>query len=272
MMNKQELRTLQEEWHAALDDVGFDVKQVRLYPFPGEKSEAGNHAYYFTPGQRLHDDANFPDKAGGQTEDANKHRDRHRIAAWVDAPAPILGARLRHELEHASQVEGFGNRILDLNDLVLGVLWMKLEGLRGNGQLYNAIPLEVDANAAAARFAFARYGDDVAREMADPENAAGFKDGVLFRSLTPPAPIATLPKRMLAFLFQFADLCALYAARRERPFVELLDEAWAGMAQGWQVLDALEIEASGPAATGGSRPGALPAPSRPSFSRKPTPN
>ncbi len=184
---------------------------------------------------------NFPDEFGGQIEDANKHLNRHRIAAWLDTATPVLGARLRHELEHARQVEALGNRIFDLNDLVLNVLWVKLEGLPGGGQLYNSIPIEVDANAAAARFAFARYGDEVTREMADPNNDSGFKNGVLFRSLTPAAPIQTLPHRMLAFLFQFADLCDLYAERRERSFVELLDKAWPGIAGAWEALGAIDV-------------------------------
>ena len=43
-----------------LDDAGFAVEQVRLYPFPGgEQSEAGNRAYYFTPGSEIHDDPNL---------------------------------------------------------------------------------------------------------------------------------------------------------------------------------------------------------------------
>jgi hypothetical protein len=234
------LKTLQEEWEAALADAGFDVKQVRLYPFAGEQSGDGNRAFYFTPGQELHYDVNFPDEKGGQIEDANKYRDRHRIAVWVDSPKEILGARLRHELEHARQVDA-RRRILDLNDLVLGVVWMKLAELKGSGQLYNAIPLEVDANAAAARFAWARYGEKLCRQLADPENAAGLKDGVLFRSLTPPAPLETLPLRMLAFLFQYADLCELFAKRRERPFEDLLDEAWPGMAEGWAAMRAVAI-------------------------------
>lgn len=77
-MNNDQLETLRAEWQAALADSGFEVKQVRLYPFPGHQSKNGNHAYYFTPGQRLYYDADFPDDAGGQLEDANKHRDRHR--------------------------------------------------------------------------------------------------------------------------------------------------------------------------------------------------
>ena len=37
---------------------------------------------------------------------------------------------------------------------------------------------------------------------------------------------------MLAFLFQFADLCELLAERLQRPFAEMLDEAWAGFGLG----------------------------------------
>ena len=48
-MQKEQLATVQAEWQAALDDVGFEVRRARLYPFPGEESEAGNRAYYFTP-------------------------------------------------------------------------------------------------------------------------------------------------------------------------------------------------------------------------------
>jgi hypothetical protein len=244
-VNVETLKTLEDEWQAALADAGFDVKHVRLYPFEGEQSGDGNRAYYFTPGQDVHHDVNFPDDKGGQIDDANKYRDRHRIAVWLDSPKEVLGARLRHELEHARQLDAHP-RIFDLNDVVLGVLWMKLEGLKGSGQLYNAIPLEVDANAAAARFASGRYGEDACRELADPENAVGLMDGVLFRSLTPPAPLETLPARMLAFLFQFADLCELYAGRRARPFAELLEKAWPGMGDAWTAMGAVEIAGAAP--------------------------
>ncbi len=240
-VNDEQLKSLRDEWPAALADAGFDVKQVRLYPFEGEQSDDGNRAYYFTPGQDVHYDVNFPDEKGGQIEDANKHRDRHRLAVWVDSSTPVLGARLRHELEHARQVEAHGNHLFDINDLVLAVLWVKLEGLKGSGQLYNAIPLEVDANAAAARFAWQRYGEDVVRDLADPASVAGVRDGVLFRSLTPPGPLESLPLRMLAFLYQFADLCQLFAERRRRPFDDLLEEAWPGMARAWAALVAVEL-------------------------------
>jgi hypothetical protein len=121
--------------------------------------------------------------------------------------------------------------------------WLrKLEGFKGSGQMYNAIPLEVDANAASARFAAARYGEEVARDLADPSSEAGIKEGVLFRSLTPPAPIEGLPIRTLAFLFQLSDLCELCAQRAAKPFTELLENAWPGMGAAWEALNDLEIE------------------------------
>jgi hypothetical protein len=211
-MEEEALKVLQEEWHSALDDAGLEVAQVRLYPFPGEASEDGSQAYHFAPGQELHYDPKFPDEAGCAIEDANKHRDKHRVAVWRDAPTPVLGAKLRHELEHAVQVEAHTNRIYDLNDLVLAVLGVKLADLTGGGQLYNAIPMEVDANAASARFAWNRYGEEMTRELADPASDLG-KHGVLFRSMTPAAPVETLPARTLSFLFQFHDLCALLAEK-----------------------------------------------------------
>jgi hypothetical protein len=240
-VDAEALKTMRAEWLAALEDAGFEVEQVRLYPFPGEESANGARAYYFTPGQEIFYDSEFPDEQGGQIEDANRHRDRHRIAVWTDGRTEVLGAKLRHELEHARAVEIFGNQIFDLNRLVLEVLSVKLEGLKGGNLFYHANPLEVDANAAAARFAWGRYGDETARGLADPETEEGFKQGALFRSLTPPGPVETLPGRMLAFLFQFHDLCELLAQSRGEAFTDLLDEAWPGLANSWTELRAIKI-------------------------------
>src|SRR5205823_4527127 len=77
-----------------------------LHSFPTRRSsdlETGVHAYHFAPGQRIFQCSEFPDHLGGQIEDANRHVDRHRIAVWVDAETPVLGAKLRHELEHRSE-------------------------------------------------------------------------------------------------------------------------------------------------------------------------
>jgi hypothetical protein len=240
-VNKAQHETLKAEWLAALDDAAFAVEQVRLYPFLGEPA-AGNHAFYITPGQKVRFDPNFPDNVGGQIEDANEHLDHHRIAVWYDAPRrAVLGAQLRHELEHARQQAAHGNKIFDLNDLILSVLGVKLEGLKGGGQLYNANPIEVDANAASARFAWSRYGERKARALANPNTELGLKYGVLFRSLTASTPLETLPKRMLVFLFQFNDLCVAFAQKVGRPFEEMLAEAWPAMPEAWGKLQEIEI-------------------------------
>jgi hypothetical protein len=61
-----------------------------------------------------------------------------------------------------------------------------------------------------------RYGEKKGHALANPTTELGLKYSVLFRSLTPAAPLESLPKRMLAFLFQFNDLCAAFAQKVER--------------------------------------------------------
>ena len=46
---------------------------------------------------------------------------------------------------------------------------------------------------------------------------------------------------MLAFLFQFADLCELFAQQQKKTFQALLEDAWPGMAAAWEALGAVEI-------------------------------
>ncbi len=233
---RERVGEIQPEWEAALADAGFDVGRVRLYPFSGRASETGFCAFYFVPGQEIYDSPEFPDKLGGQIENANRHLDLHRIAAWVETDLPVLGARLRHELEHARQYDEFGEHLYALNDLITHVMTRKVGGLRGGGRLYNFNPIEVDANAAAARFAWERYGEEEARRrLEDGEE----EDSALFRSLTPPADIATLPKRLLCFLAQFPDLCEMESTACGRPFEELLARAWPGIDDTWRALNAV---------------------------------
>lgn len=238
MIDPEQVNALTPEWEAALADAGFAANQVRLYPFPGEMSGNGNRAYYFSPGLRIFNDADFPDDLGAQLADANRRLDRHRIAVWMDSPTPVLGAKLRHELEHARQWDAHGKPLFNLNDLTLAALAERVGGLPGGGLLYNLNPMETDANAASARFAWERYGEEECRPLCEP--SADY--GALFRSLTPPPPLEALPKRMLLFLQQFADACERYAERAERPFTELLDEAWPGATATWETLDELTVE------------------------------
>jgi len=111
----------------------------------------------------------------------------------------------------------------------------KVGGLAGRARLYNLNPVELDANAAAARFAWRRYGDDEARARLASE------DGALFRSLTGPAPIETLPRRLLCFLGQFPDLCELVSKAQGVSFVDLVEAAWPGLGNAWNSLGAVEV-------------------------------
>jgi hypothetical protein len=237
------VETLTTEWEAALADANFTADQVRLYPFPGEKSGNENRAYYFTPGQQIFFDPDFPDDLGAQLQDANERINQHRIAVWVDAPTPVLGAKLRHELEHARQWEAHGKPLFNLNDLAMVALAERVGNLPGGGMLYNLNPIETDANAASARFAWDRYGEDECRALCEP--SADY--GALFRSHLPPPSVETLPKRILNFLQQFPDACERIAECDGRPFTELLDEAWEGAGAAWEAMDAVNLDAPLPA-------------------------
>lgn len=75
----------------------------------------------------------------------------------------------------------------------------------------------------------------VRRSLLRARLGTGSGDGInpVRQAVTTALAHPALPKRMLAFLFQFADLCEVYAARSGRPFADQLDEAWPGMAQAW---------------------------------------
>lgn len=251
MVTPKLIAAVRPEWEAARADAGFAEVDMRLYPFAGVQSTDGSHAYYFVPGQDLVQSEKFPDELGRQLQDANEHRDSHRIAIWVEAPTVALGAKLRHELEHARQFDAHGKPLFNLNDVVLATLSERVGSLPGGGVLYNLNPMEIDANAASARFAWSRFGEEVCRE-----HCAERSDyGALFRSLTPPAPLETLPLRMLTFLFEFADLAELVAVRNDRAFADILDEQWPGAAATWESLQGLELDAPQPAGADGGAQG-----------------
>src|SRR5438045_9327773 len=98
-----EIEQIDSEWSAALDDAGLPRDRVRLYIQNDASSTDEAGAVWFRPGDVLVRDSLFPDV--GQVTDANHpdHRDLHRVAVWRDVDIAVLGARLRHELEHDSQ-------------------------------------------------------------------------------------------------------------------------------------------------------------------------
>lgn len=70
-----------------------------------------------------------------------------------------FAALLRHELEHARQFDAVGAGVFDLQDFLENdVLSEVAGGLDGcGGGLINAVPTEIDSNAAASVFISARF-------------------------------------------------------------------------------------------------------------------
>jgi hypothetical protein len=106
--------------------------------------------------------------------------------------------------------------------------------LLGGGVLYNLNPLEIDANAASARFIWGRFDEPSIHEaMTDPGNQS------LFRSHTGPAPIETLPLRIVHFLKLFEAEAEAVAERvAGKPFREVLAERWSELALAWDDVTA----------------------------------
>ena len=121
-----------------------------------------------------------------------------------------------------------------------GVICERVGGLAGGGFLYQVIPVEMDANAAAAKFVRAGFGEARIDELLQ----AGDTDASAFRSLVGPPAIETLPERMIQFLATVHDLCQRYADRTNHSFPTLLDVHWRGAGAIWRRLvedDALKL-------------------------------
>jgi len=74
------LDELLPEWQAAVEEAHFDERALRLYPFPGNRSESGYVAFYFTPGQ-----STFRAPSSLTRWAA---RSRTRTAIWIDTGSP----------------------------------------------------------------------------------------------------------------------------------------------------------------------------------------
>ncbi|HET8895294.1 MAG TPA: hypothetical protein VFM96_14475 [Gaiellaceae bacterium] len=136
-----------------------------------------------------------------------------------------VAALIRHELEHARQRDAHGQRLMELYNIAENVISERVGGLPGGGFLYQVIPVEMDANAAASSF----IREHFSQERIDELLHAGDKDGSAFRSLVGPGPIEELPERMMHFFATIPDLCDRCAERNNLTFQELLDiHGWRG--------------------------------------------
>lgn len=194
-------------WKAALADAGIAESSTRLVKFPaGSDLGQGRQAIYQAPGSSI-----WPEATQRFLEVLNEDPDLHRIGLADDA-SPLLGAALiRHELEHARQFEHHGSGVFKLQDLIGGACWDKTgRSPVGGGFLVNVIPPELDANAAAARFAWSRDADGVAAYLSGPDPG----HQVLFRYQQGPEPVETLVVRTIAFALTLGDQCETTARTR----------------------------------------------------------
>jgi hypothetical protein len=157
----------------------------------------------------------------------------HRFGLWQDHPAPVLAGLLRHGLEHARQWHAHGNGLFAVHEAMKPAYWDKTDGLSFGGILINLAPIELDAYAGAARFAWARHGKAVAGLL---EHGAGQHEP-LFRYRGGPEPLDTLPARTIRFGHLFAERYERQAAAAGQTFAAVLEQRWPGAAAFWTELD-----------------------------------
>ncbi len=184
-------------WLAALADTGIDAEDALLLTIPGEQSKNGYSGKTWSRGSLI-DELEDCEALGERLAAANSDEGRavRRVALWIDQSSEGAAAILRHELEHAVQLDLDGQALQDLHDRALDVLIRLAGGLAGSGSLYNVIPMEADANAAAATFVRSRFG----HERIDSLLQVGDKHAALFRLREGPKPVDSLRVRMERFV------------------------------------------------------------------------
>ena len=207
----------QLEWEAAVLDADFSLDDVKLFRPSTEVAADGETVEaYVPPGFKIVSGGPFGDGDQELLQEANPYTKRHRIFVWA-APEPLLTvARMRHELEHAKQSDCHGTAIQDLQGLLFMALAAKVVGIPGTSDLYDLLPSELDAHAAASRFVRDRHADEVVAVW--PTECPA-----ILRSHTGPEPVETLPVRTVAYAAQFASVCEDWSLREHhRPFIECL--------------------------------------------------
>jgi hypothetical protein len=188
--------TLEGGWTAALRDADLTADDVLLYPHDAAPPNDGPTAIHVPPGVLIFgkDAAPLPAE---QRQHAADNYGHHQILLHIDDDPDVLTAKLRHELEHVRQWQeardGKGlfqvyQAIGCAMDMVIGRDPAKR---RGSGVIYNIVPMEIGANAAASRFI---------RPLVDAQRLAVVEAGEsanLFRRQPEPEPPEGEGLRML---------------------------------------------------------------------------
>lgn len=183
---------LRSIWVAACQDAGFDAESVTcpilLYPFPGLFSPDNCRAKSWptlvdVEPQEIPSGCEIP-----------KNLSVHRVAVWTGGTTEGTAGLLRHELEHIRQIvhhRQHGGGEYELFDLHVDAR----NSVASCGGKYQTIPMESDANAAAAIFVRRLYGDERIDYLTDSEDI----DSFVFSPREGPQSMDGLPQRMKTF-------------------------------------------------------------------------
>lgn len=184
---------LVEAWRASVADAGTTLGDVALIWRQGRPRPTGQAAASWRADSDIdaefHDDYEFTPAL--EWANSDQMRGLPRVMVWVGRSPEGLAGLLRHELEHTVQIAAH----VELDHLH----HRAFDAVRkrgGTGKSYNAIPMEVDANRAAARFLRRRYGTDRLRQLLD----AADEYAACFRPTADPEGLNTLPDRMRRFI------------------------------------------------------------------------
>lgn len=180
-------------WKAALEDAGIDPGDAVLLWRPGRPRATGQDAASWRTGSiidpEFDDDYEFIEMLRWANSDGIRHL--RRVMIWTERTPEGLAGLLRHELEHTIQIAAN----VELDHLHQRAR-EELAKRSATAKSYNAIPMEVDANRAAARLLRRRYGADRLKQLV----LAADTDAGCFRPTMEPGPPETLVDQMRAFI------------------------------------------------------------------------
>jgi hypothetical protein len=160
-----------ETWGELLATVDASLAAAAiLYVVRGEHDLTNVEAAYYAPNAQGLQYQVLRSVGEQQLHEANG---LHRFALFqmvADGPLAGFAAMLRHELRHAEQFHEFGPGLFELDGHLRAALGVR--GLAAEREEYEAIPLEYDANRAAAAYAATRAEEREA--MADDVRFAAY--------------------------------------------------------------------------------------------------
>jgi hypothetical protein len=184
-----------EAWRAAADDAGLNIGEVALIWRQGRPRPTGQEAASWMPHSDIELEFDDDDEFIPALKWANRDpiRGLPRVMVWVGRTPEGLAGLLRHELEHTVQIDAHSEL-----DHLHQRAFDEIRKRGGTGKSYNAIPMEVDANRAAARFLRCRYDPDRLRQLV----SAGDVDAACLRPTADPDRLDTLADRMREFILK----------------------------------------------------------------------